>query len=139
MLIDRSKFRAARFLHGVLFSYTDGHLNQPGCLKFVATFLLGAGNDARDETPRVTTLEAVATASIGHWEGQGLHLCDDGVLGMGASGVVLRMTPHADARTARAANRAQQVDDRDAEFVAALDAFDLSAGGIDSCVLSAGR
>lgn len=104
LLIDKEKFRAVRFYRGILEPLVvSGSVKDAGSLGFISKFLLGAGLQ-RTATqdfpyflpvkPLVDELELAVRAAIDHWTRRGMELCDEPVLGMGATGVVLAMNKH---------------------------------------------
>jgi len=76
----------------------DGALDDAGSREFIARFLLGAGISREAcfsfiaaKEPRVTDIENATTTALNFWEGEGLTLCPDPVLGMGLTGIVIAM------------------------------------------------
>jgi len=85
---------------GILDVIVDGKLHDQGSQAFIARFLLGAGISREAaacssfiaaKEPRVTDIEMATTTALDFWEGRGLALCPDPVLGMGLTGIVIAM------------------------------------------------
>eukprot|EP00038_Savillea_parva_P005155 m.149221 g.149221 ORF g.149221 m.149221 type:complete len:580 (+) comp11669_c0_seq26:35-1774(+) len=100
LLVDKAKFRAARFYSGNLDVYVDGRLSDKGTANFLSSFLLGAGRGRMEDDyrvgvlaiePQVTDLEKATNAALRHWQSKGLSLCEGAFLGMGLTGIVLAM------------------------------------------------
>lgn len=102
LLVDRSDFRAAVLVNGVLIKHVRGKLTDSGSRDFLAKFLLGGPADLGgfDEhqvvvakTPRVTELELTVTRALDFLQRKKEKLpfdvSDVRFLGMGATGVVL--------------------------------------------------
>lgn len=70
----------------------DGNITDPGSKRAIAIHLLGAGASVPTlHVPRVMEIETATRKAVGYWADHDLEPCDDAVLGMGATGIVLKM------------------------------------------------
>ena len=103
LLIDKQSFRLVCIKKSILLSCVDGKITDPGSKQAIGRHLLGAGASlASMATPRVTEVETATRSAVAHWLTTGLSPCGNPVLGMGGTGIVLKMADSVRAESAGA-------------------------------------